>query len=184
MKRIFIAIELPKNIKEKIIDIENKLDFDAKYVKPENIHLTLAFLGNVEEEKLKVLESELEKDLAGLQPFKLEISGLGGFPQPQRAHTLWIGVEEQPKLASLELVLRRKLQGLEFQTDSRPFTPHITIARLRKKQNITEEIKKYSEEKFGSFEVNQILIFESKLNTQGPEHIVLKKIELGKNDTY
>jgi 2'-5' RNA ligase len=179
MKRIFIAIELPGEIKQKLVEVQNKLNLpQAKLVKLEAMHLTLVFLGNVDEEKIKIAVEELKKDLADFGKFEVTIKDLGCFPNSTRAHTIWIGLDGAQKLTQLESKIRERLRLMKFKLEDRPFVPHLTLARLRQKIDLSDSMKKYQNFKADKFNVSEIIIFESQLSPKGSKHIPLYTIKL------
>jgi 2'-5' RNA ligase len=180
MKRMFIAIKLPGEIKQKLIELQQQLNLpDVKLVKPDAIHLTLVFLGNVDEKKMKIAAEELKKDLTDFGKFEMTIKGLGCFPKSARAHTVWVGLDGANKLAELESKICARLKSMKFCLEDRPFTPHLTIARLRKKADLRDIIAKYQNFQIGKFNVSEIIIFESQLLPEGPKHLPLYKIRIG-----
>ncbi len=104
----------------------------VRWAKPENVHLTLRFLGNVREEVLGDLHAALEEVCAGHAPFEVELAGLGAFPSARRARVLWTGVGAGfEELGSLAADLDEALSPLGFKREERPYTPHLTLGRVR-----------------------------------------------------
>jgi 2'-5' RNA ligase len=136
--RCFVAIELPLEIKAELTRLEDSLKSagigSAKWVDPLGVHLTLKFLGNVASEKIPEVIETLDKAIQGVSPFSLEIGSLGGFPNRQSPQVIWVGVEgELAKLIELQRRVERELVPLGFPQESRSFTPHLTLARLKGK---------------------------------------------------
>lgn len=180
MKRMFIAVELPQEVRKKLIELQKNLNLpEAKLVKPEAMHLTLVFLGNVDEEKMKIASQELKKDLASFGTFSVSIKGLGAFPKLSKAHIVWVGLDGVKKLKELEDKIRHRLKSMNFRLEDRPFMPHLTIARLRQKTDLANLIKKIKDLELAEFGVKDIIIFESKLTPLDPIHKAIGKIKLG-----
>lgn len=177
-KRLFIAIEIPDKIKQKIAELQAELKekVQAKWVRPENIHLTLIFLGDVLEEKIE----EIKKCLAVIEfPQFLFISkGIGGFPQESQAYNIWFGLEDSDKLEKLQGLIVQKLEKQGFLIKERKFTPHLTIARLKQKTDLRAIIKNYQEKIWGEVLVQEVFLFQSELFPEGPKHKLCFKTEL------
>jgi len=134
--RSFIAIELPEEVKKVLKRIRTDLALDKygfiKAVAPEGIHLTLKFLGNVPEPKLADIVKVMEQSSQGVTPFELQITEVGAFPNLKRPRVLWVGITgELDKLVGWQKRLDEGLAPLGFEKETRPFTPHLTLARLR-----------------------------------------------------
>lgn len=134
--RSFIAIELPDALKAELAQLQSWLKSSkqpwVKWVDPYNIHLTLKFLGSVAVEKIDEIERAIEESAQGVPPFRLEVKDLGVFPNLRRAQVAWAGVSgEVDRLGHLQQRLESNLSRLGFALESRPFTPHLTLARLR-----------------------------------------------------
>ncbi len=178
-KRIFIAIELPEEIKQNLIDVQkNFQDLKAKWIKPEHMHLTMVFLGDVEEQRILRIEKICQKAVQELEPFEIEFIGLGGFPNSRRPHILWVGIENSEKLIKLQSGLASRLKNLGFKTENRKFTPHLTLARLKRRTNLKTAIEKFSKTNFGKMKVSQIHIFKSELGPEGPRHKKINQFSL------
>jgi len=134
--RSFIAIELPDEVKAGLTQLQAKLKLGegslAKWVDPNSIHLTLKFLGNVSVDKIDKIARAMEEATEGMLPFHLEVSELGVFPNLKRVQVVWVGIGgEVGKLVQLQKRIESNLAPLGFAPESRPFTPHLTLARLR-----------------------------------------------------
>lgn len=175
MKRLFVAINLPEALKEKIFETLSK-EIDPKklkVVKKENLHLTLAFLGYFPEEKIQELEEKLS-GVKELQEFEIELTGIGCF----KNRVLWLGMEKG-KQEAIELNKKvNELLGLE----SERFSAHLTLARNKEfsGKELNELIKKLEEKRFSATtKINSVELMESKLTPNGPIYSVVKKFELG-----
>ncbi|MBC8017138.1 MAG: RNA 2',3'-cyclic phosphodiesterase [Verrucomicrobia bacterium] len=175
--RLFIAIELPDNLKMALgrlrIDIPG-----ARWVPAEQIHLTLAFLGEVEEASVELLTKELAQIHA--PGFDLCFSGTGCFPNRSRPRVLWIGLESEPHLQALVSKVREAVLASEIPQEERPFSPHITLARIRLSPSrefdtFLEQNKKL---KLLPFLVREFTLFQSRLTPRGAVHIPLRNFSL------
>jgi 2'-5' RNA ligase len=111
----------------------------VKWVDPHGIHLTLKFLGSIAVSRVDEITRAIEEAAQGIHPFILEVRGLGVFPNPKRAQVAWVGVEgEVDKLKQLQQRIESSLSRLSFSPESRPFAPHLTLARLRERASLDE----------------------------------------------
>jgi len=175
--RLFIAIELPAELKSALgrlrVDIPG-----ARWVPPEQIHLTMAFLGEVEEDMLGPLMGELARIHS--PAFRLRFSGTGCFPDRRRPRVLWIGLQPEAHLQQLAAKVRAALQPCGIPQEERPFSPHITLARLnmappRAADTFLDQQQKL---KLPPFFVQEFSLFQSRLTPQGAQHTPLRGFPL------
>ena len=141
--RSFIAIELPDELKLALGQLEARLKSGkqpwVKWVDPNSIHLTLKFLGNITIDRTGEITGAMEEAAQGIPPFHLEVKGLGVFPNLRRVQIAWVGISgEVDKLDQLQQRIESNLACLGFAPESRPFTPHLTLARLRNQASLDE----------------------------------------------
>jgi len=131
--RAFVAIELPPQVRQALGRLQNPPGGQqVKWVRAEGIHLTLKFLGEVEEARVPELTQALTGACGGLRPFRLHLAGLGVFPGPSRPRVAWVGLAgEIDRLLQLQSRVEGALASLGFPPEQRPFTAHLTLARLR-----------------------------------------------------
>ena len=134
--RSFIAIELPAALGDDLARLQERFrsagPFPVKWVDPLVIHLTLKFLGSVAADRLDDITGVMAAAAWGLSPFRLEVEGLGVFPSPRRVQVVWVGVGgEVNRLQELYRRLEAGLERLGFTPEGRPFTPHLTLGRVR-----------------------------------------------------
>ncbi len=166
--RLFIAIELPLELKKALGKLHRDLP-GARWVPAAQIHLTLAFLGEVEEARVEQLRAELA--LIHLPPFSLTLTGLGCFPNRQKPRVLWVGLKPQPQLLALVTAVQRTLRACDLPLDERPFSAHITLARLKHPAGRErEEFFAQPLSAFPAFPVHDFILFESRLTPHGAEH--------------
>jgi 2'-5' RNA ligase len=169
--RCFIAIDIPEEIKEKIMaiekELEEKIKESAKFVERENLHITLKFLGEIEENKIPEIKEIINS--ISFTPFKIKLKGIGVFPNEKFIRVIWIGGESK-ELEGIASYLDEKLKSIG-KFESEEFTIHLTIARVKSKINISNFLNKYQNYEFGEFEVaniNQIKLKKSTLTPKGP----------------
>jgi RNA 2',3'-cyclic 3'-phosphodiesterase len=188
--RIFIAINLPEDIREELSLFQKKYsDLQAKWVKKENLHITLAFLGYVKDEDIPKIV-EITKNVATQhEPFSIKIVKIVyGPPKVSPPRMVWAIGEKNENLGRLQENLKNaltemKIPQLEKEEEKRGFIPHITLARIRKlefKQMEPEERPQINEDVDFYFEVNSIEIMESYLKRGGAEYIILESVSLSK----
>ena len=141
--RSFIAIELPDELKLGLTQLEAQLKMSkqpwVKWVDPYSIHLTLKFLGSIAADKISEIIGVIEVATQGIPPFRLEVKDLGVFPSLRRVRVAWVGISgEVDKLSQLQQHLESNLARLGFAPESRPFTPHLTLARLHNRASLDE----------------------------------------------
>ena len=134
--RAFIAVELPAELKRELAELEAQLKKNSppvvKWVDPNNIHITLKFLGEISEDSIEELMLAIEEAAQGILPFQLEVRGVGAFPNLERPQVLWTGVKgELEKIAQLQERIESNTEQLGFPRESRAFSPHLTLGRVR-----------------------------------------------------
>lgn len=171
--RLFIAIELPDDLKMALARLRADVP-GARWVPPEQLHLTLAFLGEVEEKAA----GELGERLALIQtpPFQLFFSGTGCFPDSRRPRVLWVGLEPHPRLTSLTAGVHGAVLACDIPQEDHPFSPHITLARLKfpAAGEIDAFLKMPQKLELPPFPVREITLFQSRLTPHGAVHIPIR----------
>jgi 2'-5' RNA ligase len=169
--RLFIAIDISQDLKEKLSRLIAKLkkcDLDAKWVSSTNIHMTLKFLGETQEEQLAEIKNIITAVCVKFSRLELSINGFGFFPHEKSPRVFFISTDNEEILKSISLELEERLESLGFPKESR-FRSHLTIARFRSKKNIDclkKEIKNISI--IAKFDVTEIILSKSTLTPQGP----------------
>lgn len=182
--RSFIAIEIPEDIKKDISGIQDKLrntGADVGWTRSEGIHLTLKFLGDVEEEKLEKVTRAMEEAAKGFSPFGIEISGIGVFPNPKYPRVLWIGVKDNDTLMTLQNNIERETEKIGFKPEGRRFSPHLTLGRVRSQKNresLLKAMEEFEKIEFGSLNVGEVSLIKSELSPKGAIYTELFKASL------
>ena len=175
--RLFIAIELPDHCKKALGELRSAIP-GARWVPAEQIHLTLAFLGEVGEETSKQLTGALARIQA--PSFSLSIAGTGCFPNRHHPRVLWIGVKPEPVLAGLAAMIHETVLACGIPQEERPFSPHLTFARLKLPcaREVGAFLDLHGSVELPSFPVKEFTIFRSRLSQQGAEHIPVRSFPL------
>jgi len=133
--RLFVAVNLPQEVRQGIWAATEGLrttDFPVRWVDVTSLHLTLKFLGEVEDKRRNEIVSAVERGTNGARPFLLSLSGFGAFPSVERPRVIWVGCDGVPPLELLQHHLERELARCGFPVDGRPFRPHLTLGRAKK----------------------------------------------------
>jgi 2'-5' RNA ligase len=187
--RAFIAIELPDEVKADLSLVQSRLKPErhpyVKWVSTDGIHLTLKFLGDIDQEKVLPIAEAMAGAAQKASPFRLEVGGLGAFPNLGRPQVLWVAVGgEVEKLASLQRAIDHSLVALGFSSETRPFTPHLTLGRLRERAS-AEERRRIGEallaakgEEVVPFQVAELSLMRSTLTPKGAIYNRICSIQL------
>ncbi|MCX6777530.1 MAG: RNA 2',3'-cyclic phosphodiesterase [Candidatus Micrarchaeota archaeon] len=163
--RAFIAVEVSEELKKRIATLQAELPEGLSLVKPGNMHLTLHFFGEIDENsKNKIIDAMNSLPLP-LPAFDMKFSGLGVFPSESYVRVVWVGCES-PGLLGLAREFSLKLSALGFKTER--FTPHLTIARVKNKADFGPLLKKYQNYAFGVCDVGSLILKKSTLTPNGP----------------
>lgn len=191
MVRTFIAIVLSQGAHQALGEVSAKLRAGpggeaGRWVQPESIHLTLKFLGDVPSPKLPALYKAVERACAGVPPFALHLEGLGCFPDMRRPRVVWVGVrEETGHLAALQKAIEREVAQEGFPPEKRPFTPHLTLARLKDRADRAEIealTRAVSQGQFAlpsPMRVEEVHVIKSDLRPEGAIYTPLFRAPLG-----
>jgi len=129
MIRLFVALPLPDDVRTRLAALCTGID-GARWVAAENLHITLRFIGDVQEDRGEDIVAAL--DALPFEPFSVTLSGAGHFGTVAKAHSIWIGVERTPEIAALHEKIDRALIRAGFPPEGRKFLPHVTLARLKR----------------------------------------------------
>ena len=177
--RTFVAVEISKReILKEIQTFQEKIKIDAKPIRVEQIHFTLQFLGEIDEEKCEQVKDVLnEIDFSGIE---ISLKGIGGFPNFKNPRVLWVGIEKNgaEKLTDLANKIGIKFTTLGFEKEKK-FKPHLTIFRIRKKiGDISAIMKDFEAEEFGTETISKIKLKKSVLSPKGPEYSDLLEVNV------
>ncbi len=184
--RCFVAINLPEDIKSRLQSVQERLSplVTWKPVERENLHVTLKFLGEVDDHKLNRIEETLMEVSSAQEPFVMELKGAGAFPNLNYIRVLWIGIDKgSNEIRQLMARIDSKLAGLGFSKE-REYVPHVTIGRVKaimRRGELAQAIRSLQELSFGSAEVKSIALMKSTLTSKGPIYNILKELPLGGN---
>jgi len=183
--RTFISIEIPEEIKNNIEKLINELKLiltPIKWVDKKNLHITLKFLGWVEDEKMEPIEKCITECAKGFKPFTLSFAGMGAFPDLKHARVIWIGTKDGSGNAKeMADCIERKASKKGFREEEREFSSHLTIGRIKEKIDagaVSKFVSEHENSEFGSFNVEYVSIMKSTLRRTGPIYEEVKRIKL------
>lgn len=181
MKRVFIAINLPEEIKKELAGIIDKFKKDSKgahikWVEPKNLHLTLHFLGSLEDDKIQRVINEARKIIAKYNAFEMELGNIGCFPDARRPRVIFVEAKEsRGEARKIQAELKSTLQQLGFETDDRPWQSHITLGRVKTFfacRGLDSQVPALK------FKVESADLMESELLPSGPLYTIIKTFNL------
>lgn len=184
MKRTFLAfpVETTVPLLHNLEKIRDELSGEKiKWVKPENMHLTIHFFGDTTDDDILLLHQHLEKFLIGLPAFELNINSAGIFPGIKRPHVLWFGLIPDGGLTEAVERVLSVLQKEGFNLPGKPFSPHLTIARMKwisDKPHLIEVLDSYKNREITKLRINRIHFYESRLTPEGPLYRVIHSYSL------
>jgi 2'-5' RNA ligase len=177
--RLFVALEISTSIREKLAELLAALRAvspQTRWVRPENLHVTLKFIGEVPEAKLAAIRRALTQ-VCSDQAVTLDFRGLGFFPDERHPRVLWAGVEASPNLVGLAADIEKATETLGIPREQRPFSPHLTLARFepaRIPEQLWTAIQGNTGRDFGSLHTNHFHLIESKLKPSGAEYTTVE----------
>ena len=182
--RTFIAIDLEQGLKTALQDLIQKLKAtraDVRWTRMGGLHLTLKFLGEVDEEGLASVRGVLEKVVGRHPSFPLVFAGTGAFPDERNPRVIWVGFAAEPALLALQEDLERELEAEGFAREKRAFRPHLTLGRVNgpvRVRSAVLELGKEHPESLAGMTVRKVALFESRLRPEGAEYHVIAEIRL------
>jgi 2'-5' RNA ligase len=184
--RCFVAIELDESIIEAAGDLQDELKeaadlecSEVKWGKPEGMHLTLKFLGEVDDSRIAEICEIVNKAAQKHSSFHLDVEGAGSFGKP--AKVLWMGVKKNEHLTAVQKDIEKSLVKAGWPDEERAFTSHLTLCRINSSfagRKLAEIADDYKDTHFGSFAVDSVCVLQSELGPTGPRYTILKKCKL------
>lgn len=181
--RCFIAIDIDQPLRREIArlqdDLRRQVDVkssEAKWVEPDNIHLTLKFLGEVRDREITDVCRLLEQTAADHPPFSLDVQGVGTFGRPARV--LWIGIAPHDALAALQQDLDQRLADAGWPKDEKKFSAHLTLCRIkspRAAKAIQNAARDRAAQQLGSVSVDSVCVYKSDLTSTGPLYTLISR---------
>ncbi|MBI4838344.1 MAG: RNA 2',3'-cyclic phosphodiesterase [Nitrospirae bacterium] len=185
--RCFIAIELSHEIKSALRSIQDefkKCGADVRWVHPDNMHLTLKFMGSAGEEDTQKIISLMTDACKKYPAFTLTLKGIGIFPNEKSPRVLWVGAEEDGTLKGLQKNIENDMAAIGFEKEDRKFTAHLTLGRFRSltsKETLLQQLKLHKNDIFGAINVKSLSLIKSELHSSGSRYTSLAEVLLGPN---
>ena len=184
--RTFVAIELPPEIRNQLHDHAAQIreavpESSASWSRPENVHLTLKFFGNIPTKKLPLISDAASRVTKDYPRFQIKIGGTGVFPKASRAQVLWIGVDDSSsRLSALQQRLEEEFASEGFAKEDRAYRPHLTIARIRKPEGARRLAETHLHTSFKQIQmtVKELVVFRSELSPKGSRYTAISRHEL------
>jgi len=181
--RGFIAIDVKASSEiSNIINEFKKSVTNIKLVEPKNIHITLKFLGDTDENLISKIKGIIEESVEDINPFEIKIKDTGVFPNENYIKVIWIGIKNHEQIAEIAKKIDDQLSKIGFKKEKRKFSPHITIGRVKSgkdKEKILQILNKYKNVDFIDLKIDSIKLKKSELNPKGPIYTTLKEIKIG-----
>jgi len=185
--RSFVAVPLPESVRAKVFAAADELGQTLPGVKwsrkMENLHVTIKFLGPVEEAKLAAFGAALAAALGTLPRFGIELRGMGAFPSARKANVLWAGVTDQgDRLGAVAAIVEETAARLGIgERESRPFRGHVTVGRSKQGVDARGALAPFETRAFGAASVDEALVFESRLGGDGSTYVLRHRAALASN---
>lgn len=185
--RTFIAIDVNDEVRRKAGRLMRELGDlspEYKWVEPENLHMTLKFLGDVPEEDVADVCRHVERACEGVESFPISIEGLGAFPDRDRPRVIWAGVGEgREELCALHEGIERELKKMRFPEERQTYRPHLTLGRKKHRGRydaaMVDAIVEHESFYAGDFMVQQVVVYASYLDKRGPTYTPMSRVNLG-----
>ena len=185
--RTFIAVEISDEVRgqvRRLLDRLTTIEQAVRWVDPNNIHLTLNFLGDVVDRQTPEVCQSVANAVAEITPLVLDCIGIGAFPNLARPRTVWAGIEgDTEPLQQLQRTIANAMADLGFPPESRRYKPHLTLGRLKKGRRVSEEGKAVLHENadldLGAIQVDEVIVFASELTKEGPIYTPMSRVTFG-----
>ncbi len=184
--RLFIAVEINEEIRKKLAEFQNalkKLDAGVGWVAPENLHITLKFIGNIDDGQVGAVVTIIKQTVTHIKPFDLDYTGVGVFPTEKNPRIVFADiVDTGGVLARLHERLDNQLMALGVEHEDRKFVAHLTLGRIKSRRNVMKLIEKlliFRNVHFGGAHVTQVVLMRSDLSPDGPTYTQLYGVEVG-----
>jgi RNA 2',3'-cyclic 3'-phosphodiesterase len=186
--RTFIGIDVGEEIRERLVSLQQNLTLiepDVKWVEPENLHLTLLFLGEVDQRETIDICRAAQKAIQAMPVFVMSVEAAGCFPNIRRPRTLWVGVGKgSPEVCAVHDAIEKPLLDMgNYRRETRGYTPHITLGRVksdRPSDALAKELQKRQTWSAGEVTVEEVCVMSSVLGTNGPTYTVIGRARLKK----
>ncbi|HYL84411.1 MAG TPA: RNA 2',3'-cyclic phosphodiesterase [Candidatus Angelobacter sp.] len=178
--RLFVALEIPSAVRENLAALLEELraiSREPRWARPQNLHVTLKFLGEVTDAKVEAIRIALG-NVRSEQPATMDFRGLGFFPNEKQPRVFWAGIEASPNLKTLAADLEAAMEKCGIAREQRPFSPHLTLARIESRglpEKLRGAIAENAQRDFGTLRTNEFHLIQSKLKLSGAEYTTVAR---------
>jgi 2'-5' RNA ligase len=180
--RGFISIDIKATPQIILFEKEMaKSGADIKLVEPENIHITIKFLGDTDENYIDTIEQSIKESVLSIKPFLIKLKGTGVYPNQNYIKVIWIGITDDGNIETIARAIDEKLEKLGFKKENRGFSPHLTVGRVktaRNKVQLLKVIENYQTVEFTIQNIQSITLKKSELTPNGPIYTTLREVSL------
>jgi RNA 2',3'-cyclic 3'-phosphodiesterase len=183
--RAFIAVEISEGSRAALAELATRLkrtEAGVSWTRPGSIHLTLRFLGDIAADRVDEIAAAMNEACQGLAPIPVELGGWGTFPANKRPRVIWVGLTSgAAPLATLFVRLETALVARGFGPADKPFSPHLTLGRVKSGQNLASALKvmeSHAGRSLGAFTADRIILFQSELHPTGAVYTKLRQAPL------
>jgi len=180
--RTFLAVDISEAVRQRLAEAMRQLlvpEAKIRWVRPENLHVTVRFLGDVEDGQMAGLCEAVAQAAAGLRPFEFAVERLLVIPPGGRVRMVWAGVDDASgQMIALHDRLQEALHVFDVKRDNRPFRPHLTLGRvksIRRPEHLCRLVEPYAAERFGTVQAEEVIVYSSKLTPAGPVYAPLAR---------
>ncbi len=159
----------------------SKTGADVKLVEPENIHITIKFLGDTDEKYIDAIEMGMKESIKDITPFLVTLKGTGVFPNEKYIKILWVGITDTSRIETIAHSIDTSLVPLGFKKEKRGFSAHLTVGRVktaRNKDQLLSVVEQFNKEEFTTQEVRSIVLKKSELTPKGPIYTTVREVHL------
>jgi 2'-5' RNA ligase len=185
MIRAFIALDLPRGVHRALAGLQEEWQRAAapvSWIKPESIHLTLKFLGNIANEQVPEIQAHLQKLAISAVPFRLQPLGCGAFPSIKQMRVVWVGLQGAiEELLKLQKSVEDALVPLGFESEDRPYRAHLTLGRVKGRRHLQllqEAVVRRQDFQAEAFDVTEVVLYRSELRPEGARYTALFRAPL------
>jgi 2'-5' RNA ligase len=185
--RTFVAVDVADSVRQRAAQLIDLLGAGGaahvKWVAPQNMHLTLKFLGDVPQAEVNAVCQAVAGAVDGAAPFVMRVQGVGAFPHIGRPSTIWIGVDEGARqVGDLQQVVEKALKPLGFPRERRAFHPHLTLGRIRRggteARGLSDGLRQQQGFDAGETKIDQVTVYASYLDKTGPTYQAMSRVPL------
>lgn len=159
----------------------SKTEADVKLVEPENIHITIKFLGDTDEKYIDAIEKSIKDSIKDITPFSVTLKGTGVFPNKNNIKVLWVGITDTSRIETIARSIDTSLAPVGFKKEQRGFSAHLTVGRVktaRNKDQLLRVVEQFNKEEFTTQEIRSIVLKKSELTPKGPIYTTVREVNL------